>query len=246
MVNIYKDYEQTVNKEKFTNFPLINSSKYLSQVTLPEDVCDNLIAMFNTFGKDHFYHVGVNGTTELHTGVGSKRVTNYDIKLAQYLTKLIAQYQRPILTLDEYSPVDWLSDNPKKTRQWGFEGVSPVFRYMEYTKGSEHFPHYDAPYCHPDSPLTRTLMSGVLYLTTNKSGATGFINDGQDHLPFAQRNTEDWLRQANLSEVESWQLPSKGRILIFPHQVCHTVFPLLEDEKRIIIRFDLFFKAYSL
>lgn len=84
---------------------------------------------------------------------------------------------------------------------------------------------------------------GVLYLTTNKSGATGFINDGQDELLFTERNTDDWLRQANISEVDSWQLPSKGRILLFPHQVCHTVFPLLEDEKRIIIRFDLFFRA---
>ena len=243
MVDIYKDYEQTVNKEKFTNFPLIKSPKYLSPTTLPKEVCDSLIAMFNTFGKDHFYHVGVNGTTDLHTGVGSKRVTNYDPNLAKYLTDLIGMHITPTIYLDEYSPVDWLKDNPEKLHKWIFSGLSPVFRYMEYTKGSEHFPHYDAPYLHPEDPLTRTLMSGVLYLTTNKSGATGFIKDGQNGIPFANRNTEDWTRQANLSEIDSWQLPSKGRILLFPHQVCHTVFPLLEDETRIIIRFDLYFKA---
>lgn len=243
MVDIYKDYEQTANKEKFTNFPLINNPSYLSSTSLPDNVCDSLIAMFNTFGKDQFYHVGVNGTTELYTGVGSKRVTNYDPEFAKYLTTLLSKDTFPEIVLDEFSPVNWQTENPDQCNVWTFLGVSPVFRYMEYSKGSEHFPHYDAPYLHPDDPLTRTLMSGVLYLTTNKSGATGFIKDGQDDIPFSYRKTSDWLRQATIDEVDSWQLPVKGNILLFPHQVCHTVFPLLEDEKRIIIRFDLYFKG---
>ena len=113
-------------------------------------------------------------------GKGSKRITNYDIKFANYLNHILSGKLPSVINLNDYSPVDWQSQNPEKYNVWAFEGVSPVFRYMEYTQGSEHFPHYDAPFISKENPLVRTLMSGVLYLTTNKSGATGFIIDGQN------------------------------------------------------------------
>lgn len=245
---IYKDFETAELPANFVNKPLINTPEWLVGAQVPDYICDSIVAMLNTFAQDEFYDVGVNGTSDEEysvLGKGSRRVTNYDIRFANYLNNILSGHIPSVVKLNEYSPVDWQTDNPDQINVWAFEGVSPVFRYMEYTKGSEHFPHYDAPYLCKEDPLTRTLYSGVLYLTTNQSGATGFILDGQENLPFDKRGLEDWERQATLDEVESWQLPSKGQMLIFPHQTCHTVFPLLEDEKRIIIRFDLFYTAIS-
>ena len=244
---IYKDFETTELPSNFVNMSIINTSTYVSTATLEPHICDSLVAMFNTFGSNDFYDVGVNGylDDQAPDGKGSKRITNYDIKFANYLNHILSGKLPSVINLNDYSPVDWQSQNPEKYNVWAFEGVSPVFRYMEYTQGSEHFPHYDAPFISKENPLVRTLMSGVLYLTTNKSGATGFIIDGQNEVLFEDRDTSDWSRQATLDEVESWELPVKGKLLIFPHQVCHTVFPLLEDEKRIIIRFDIFFRALT-
>lgn len=242
---IYPEFNPQELPSNFINTPIINSPSCLIAAKVPDYICDSLIAMFNTFNAKDFYDVGATGVADdQYSGAkGSKRVTNYDISFANYLTNLLSGHLPGVVTLNEFSNVDWQSDNPEKYTVWALEGVSPVFRYMEYTKGSEHFPHYDAPHKSKSDPLTRTLLSGVLYLTTNKSGATGFILDGQESIPFSERNLGDWDRQATRPEIESWQLPNKGSIITFPHQTCHTVFPLLEDDTRIIIRFDVFYTA---
>lgn len=245
MLPIYPPYDTLNNKERFTNFTIVQDHPlYLSKIKLPEQLCDTIVATYNTFGKDSFYHVGVNGTSDQTEGKGSFRVTNYDPEFAKYLTRLFVEQGEVVrIKLNELSSVNWQEDNPDKLSTWEFVGISPMFRYMEYTQGSEHFPHYDSPYYKDESPLLRTLMSGVLYLTTNKSGATGFIDDGQKDIPFIERDTSDWKQQATNQQTINWYLPTKGRMLFFPHQECHTVFPLQEDEKRIIIRFDFYFRA---
>lgn len=241
---IYKNFNSVELPVNFVNIPFVSNAPSL-EYRLDERLCDSIIATMNTFAKNKEYDVGVNGLFENDYGVGSVRVTNYDVDFAKFLTEELSPHIPSILRLNEHSPVDWQSQNPKGYNVWAFEGVSPVFRYMRYEANGEHFPHYDAPYISPEDPYIRTLMSGVLYLTTNKSGATGFIEDNQNDKPFTERDTSDWTRQANVSEVLNWSLPEKGKIIIFPHQVCHNVFPLLENEERIIIRFDLFFNALS-
>lgn len=240
--SIYKEFDKESLPSNFVNIPIIPSFNPI-EFTLPDAVCNSIIATMSTFGSTAQYDVGVNGIADNDVGKGSVRITNYDVDFAKSLTDDLSPFIDPILKLNEFSPVDWQTDNAGQYNVWAFEGVSPVFRYMKYEKGSEHFPHYDAPFLLKDDPYTRTLMSGVLYLTTNKSGATAFIDDGQSHTPFLFRDTNDWNVQATREQILSWSLPQKGKIILFPHQACHTVLPLLEDEDRIIIRFDLFYTA---
>ena len=239
---IYKEFDKESLPSNFVNIPIIPSFNPI-EFTLPSAVCDSIIATMSTFGASSQYDVGVNGISENDYGKGSVRITNYDVDFAKSLTADLSPFIDPALKLNKYSPVDWQSQNEGEYNVWAFEGVSPVFRYMKYSKDSEHFPHYDAPFIIKEDPYIRTLMSGVLYLTTNKSGATAFVNDSQEQLPFSERNTSDWTSQATHEQILSWSLPQKGKIILFPHQACHTVLPLLEDEDRIIIRFDLFYTA---
>ena len=58
---IYKDFETTELPSNFVNMPIINTSTYVSTATLEPHICDSLVAMFNTFGSNDFYDVGVNG-----------------------------------------------------------------------------------------------------------------------------------------------------------------------------------------
>ena len=247
MVNeiIYPKFNKETMPDNFVNYPVISPKPYLDY-TLSENVCNLLMATLNTFGKDQFYPVSTSGKQEAETlGKGSVRLTNYDPGFAQYLTEELSALIPAQLQFNETSCCDWQSQNPKEYNVWNFFGISPVFRYMKYTKDSWHVPHYDASHYNKEDPLVRTLYSGVLYLTTNKSGATAFINDEQFQTSFNQRDLSDWTRQARYDEIINWSLPSKGKIIIFPHGMCHSVFPLLEDEERIIVRFDLFYSAYS-
>ena len=242
---IYPKFETLSLPDNIVNYPILGPMPYL-QYTLSEDVCNLLMATLNTFGKDQFYPVSTSGKQEAETlGKGSVRLTNYDVNFAQFLTEELSPYVPAQLRMNKYTPCDWESQNPEEYNVWNFMGISPLFRYMKYTKDSWHVPHYDASHYNKEDPLLRTLYSGVLYLTTNKSGATAFVNDKQAKVPFKDRNKDDWTRQAEYSEVNCWSLPSKGKIIIFPHGACHSVFPLLEDEERIIVRFDLFYSAYS-
>lgn len=242
---IYPKFETLSLPENIVNYPILSPMPYL-QYTLSEDVCNLLMATLNTFGQDQFYPVSTSGKQEAETlGKGSVRLTNYDVSFAQYLTEELSAYVPAQLHLNPHTPCDWESQNPLGYNVWNFMGISPLFRYMKYTKDSWHVPHYDASHYNKEDPLLRTLYSGVLYLTNNKSGATAFVNDKQGRIPFKDRNKDDWTRQAEYSEVNNWSLPSKGKIIIFPHGACHSVFPLLEDEERIIVRFDLFYSAYN-
>ena len=106
--------------------------------------------IFNRFQQDKKLHpVGVQGLSDLsrEDSTGSQRQTVHDKCLAQFLTKAIWSSSSLSITpvvLDEYSPVDWQSQNPEQLNYWIPLHVSPVFRYMEYSEGGEHYTHYDA------------------------------------------------------------------------------------------------------
>jgi hypothetical protein len=162
---------------------------YIENVISPDIDIKHIIEHFEKDSK--LYDVGVQGLLSNGDEIGSKRVTVYDEGFANYLTTRIIGQLRP-LVLNEYSRVDWQSQNPLGYNYAVPVCVSNVFRYMKYTKGGKHNTHYDAPFIHPENPLIRSLMSGVLYLTTNDC-STRFINDSQDNLPFVKRNHQDWV-----------------------------------------------------
>lgn len=193
------------------------------------------------------YPVDLQGLSDIsdEESVGSHRQTIHDVSLAQYLThKIWVDNSLNIvpLKLDSYSPVDWQSQNPEQLNYWIPLHVSPVFRYMEYSEGGEHYTHYDAPYIDNTNPLIRTLQSGVLYLTSNDV-YTRFIEDGQENIPFVERKLDDWTVPSTKDQINMAFKSERGSVIVFPHQLAHDVSKHPGGEKRIIIRFDIFYQA---
>lgn len=201
--------------------------------------CEKIIEHFE---KDaSFYDVGVQGLPS-NTEVGSRRITAYDEGFSRFLTSILASRLSPVI-LDEYSPVDWQSQNPGKLNYWVPLGVSTMFRYMRYRRGSQHYTHYDAPYIHPENPLIRTLQSGVLYLTDSASCCTCFVDDKQSGKPFVKRNHSDWDRETLKEEIVARYRSVSRSALLFFHQLPHFVTKHEGDNDRIIIRFDVTYRA---
>lgn len=219
---------------------------------------DNMLKFFKASGRDNMYDVGKQGI-DTKDGVGSKRVTVFDRTLARLLNQRLSNYISDMV-MESYGcdestrifneiPLEInISDDScvdAKNGTYQFVSVSPLFRYMEYSEGGEHFPHYDAPYKYDEG--YQTLLSGVLYLTDNhgEGGETTFIADEKNmYKDFVERDTSDWKRQAEDDEVYFSVTPSVGKILVFQHQMCHGVseYTPKDGKKRIIVRFDIIYK----
>ena len=232
-----------VNKDLFVVYNTLEQP-LISNTALKREVS----SILNRFQSNKTLHpVGVQGLSDLSEkdSIGSLRQTVHDKCLSQFMTQVL--WNCPSLNispvvLDEYSPVDWQSQNPDKLNYWIPLHVSPVFRYMEYEEGGEHYTHYDAPYIDKENPLIRTLQSGVLYLTSNDV-YTRFIEDGQENIPFAERKLDDWTVPSTNDQINMAFKSERGSVIVFPHQLAHDVSKHLGGEKRIIIRFDIFYQA---
>ena len=222
--------------------PVISPTPPLDFV-LPDNVCSTLLATYSTF-TDKMERVDSRGLRNVcQTPI--YRIRNYDINFAKYLSDALATYLPAQLVFNERSRVDWQSDNPDNLNVWNLIGVSPYFRYLQYNSGSEHMPHYDTSHKVPEDLLTRTLYSGIIYLTDNDTGATAFIDDEQHKIPYVHRNHDDWEQQATFDQIYSWALPRRGHIIVFPHGECHSVMPNYSGSARKIIRFDIYYSAYT-
>jgi len=206
---------------------------------LSDKTCNILIKMFN---KSKIQApVSVNGLKDEVLGIGSKRATGWSENIANKLTKLILPYL-PKLYCNELTATDWWQDGKHKV--WNPVAISPMLRFMRYEKDSEHYAHYDAGYFYDDN-IHRTLKSFVLYLTTNNTGSTRFINDNQEKIPVWDRDHNDWSRRVNNDEILLESFPKKGKLLIFNHRLCHDVEQYDgQDGDRIIIRGDIIYGRY--
>lgn len=232
-----------VNKDLFVVYNTLEQP-LISNTALKREVS----SILNRFQSNKIlYPVGVQGLSDLSEkdSIGSLRQTVHDKCLSQFMTQVLwtcSSLNISPVVLDEYSPVDWQSQNPDKLNYWIPLHVSPVFRYMEYEEGGEHYTHYDAPYIDKENPLIRTLQSGVLYLTDNDV-YTRFIEDFQDTLTFSERDLSDWKFPAQNNLVNFAVKSEAGKVLVFPHQLAHDVSKHPGGSKRIIIRFDIFYQA---
>jgi hypothetical protein len=202
--------------------------------------------------KDLFYNanvsedVSIHGMKDLSIGIGSKRTTMWSEELANSFTKEFGSLFSKRKNVHHWSRTDFWQQLKagENTYVWEFVGFSPMFRFMKYVDGGEHYAHYDAAYIY-DDPTYRTLSSVVIYLTTNNTGETRFIIDNQDHIKQKDRINDDWTRRTELNEVYKSFKPVEGSMLVFDHRVCHDVsqfIPEKEGEERIIIRTDLIYK----
>lgn len=238
---IYPKPDNTKLPEKCVIRPIINPKQYLD-FELPEIVCSTILASYNNFSSG-MERIDKPNNKICQTPI--YRIRNYDINFAKYLSDALATSLPAQLTLNKNSRVDWLSDNPDEYNVWNLIGVSPYFRYLQYNVGSEEYPHYDNTYKAKEDPLTRTLLSGIIYLTDHNSGATAFIDDKQFKIPFTDRKYDQWDTQAKFDDIYEWAIPKRGKMIVYPHGECHSVMPNLDPDPRIVIRFDVFYSAFS-
>lgn len=129
------------------------------------------------------------------------------------------------------------------SESWKPVGITPLVRFTNLKHGEKRYAHYDAGYIY-DNPCYRTLMSGILYLTSNLSGATRFTKDDQSKMNVWNRNHVDSTRKTKDMDVQSIFYPVKGSILLYDHRLLHDVQPLAKDEDdRTAIRFDIVYEA---
>lgn len=183
--------------------------------------------MFDDYEKaGHLYPVTKSGLKfdEECQEIGSTRFCTNSKELANFLDKIIIESNA----------------FPQNYEDLLYSGVSSYFRIMKYKKGGMHFPHYDSDYRYksPNNDLI-TKYSLVMYLTTCETGEIAFIDDTTNHA----KDKSDWTRQAKEKEVTVKIKPKLGKIVLFPHTLCHSVFEYKEDLLRVMIRGDLIFKG---
>ena len=131
---------------------------------------------------------------------------------------------------------------PRYYKDYEYQEVSSYFRFMQYSKGGMHFPHYDSDfdYDKPHSDLV-TKYSLVMYFSDCDTGEIAFINDNTEHC----QNKSDWERQANDDEIYLKVKPRFGRIVLFPHHLCHSVLEYVPkgNDTRMMLRGDIIFKT---
>jgi len=202
--------------------------------------------------------VGVQGMQGGDGKVGSNRITCWDPQFALEMWRVILPFV-DCKICDYQTSTDWWQISASQAKDtlfasigevvrpvsstWRPVGVTPMVRFMNYQEGGEHYAHYDAGHIYKD-PRFRTLMSGVLYLTSNSTGKTRFIRDGQSDQAVWDRDHSDHQARTLEESVETSLAPEKGSILLFDHRLCHDV-SLYDGAEgdRTIIRFDVVFEA---
>lgn len=233
--------EPIINKITGQHIP----NAYIINNALCQEDCNFLIDFM--MSSSSFENVSIQGRKDIiDDRIGSKRTTVFSTELATRLKPIFDKYIDD-LKCNDFTPTDWWQDNinndlsKELSYNWKYLGISPMLRFMKYEKHGQHYAHYDAGFIY-NKPQYRTLLSFVIYLTTNISGATRFIEDEQSHLNVWDRQHDDWTREALESEVIAASQPIRGNILVFPHRMCHDVEQYIGNEPRIIIRGDVLFK----
>jgi NAD+ synthetase len=204
----------------------------LSGILVPKE-CEELV---NFLQSQTWVPTGKDGYTKTFNEdqtPGSYRISSFSQSLADLLWYRLQQFLPATRIMTEADKTDF---HPHSV--WTPMGISPVFRFIKYEKGGELIPHFDAPYVYHDGK--KTLMSLVIYLTTNKTGATRIIKDNQDTLPFSERSFQDWLRPAKTEEIISSIKPTSGCGIMFDHRILHDGEEVSEETK-IILRTDIIF-----
>jgi len=217
---------------------------WLAENVISDESCDAINRLHDF--SPNYQAVSVQGMKDIRgpEDIGSYRTTTWNPYLAQEFERLFYWTDFPdIVNCEDTTSTDFWQNT--KCRKYVYEGVSPLLRAMTYKEGNKHACHYDAAYLYPDSNY-RTLLSFVAYFSTNKTGATRIIRDGQETLPVWERNHSDWDREERPEEIIAESLPVKGNVLFFFHRIPHSVskfIPEIEGEERRIIRGDLVYHA---
>jgi hypothetical protein len=219
-------------------FPITISKTLGADISLIDNILTpkEAIWLMDEAMKQDWLPVGINGRRpgfKAGDKIGSLRASTYNLSLANLLWARMLSSVSPFV----------ISENMMDTQGasvWKAVGINPLFRFIRYEPGCSLIAHYDAPYEYGDG--RRTLKSLLIYLTTSKNGATRFIRDAQDALPFNRRKFSDWDRQARQDEVRVKVLPKTGQAVVFNHRLLHDSEPWEGNDTRIVLRTDVVYQ----
>jgi len=191
------------------------------------------------------YPVGISGYSNEVGSVGSHRANAWAVDLAAALKPAFDALPNHFFgdgrdfTLGKLRIPSPFETRPRYTKL----GSTPWMRFMKYRQGGMHVPHYDAPF-HNEEQSYVTLFSWIIYLNTVPPEAGGqfqFVDDGQSAHPQdrAAGAFADWHEMATDAQVLNSIQPVEGRMLVFPHWLCHQVQPYTGNKTRYIVRGDL-------
>lgn len=217
-------------------------SVFLADNVFSKEYCDSLISQFDAQEQ---YPVGVDGFCNAEDKAGSYRAMAWSPDVAYAVSeKLCTLMRNHLVIMDEaQAPRSWpnkmLFPFRAHNRHYVQLGSTPWLRFMKYKNGGMHTPHYDAPFeCAQEEYIT--LFSWVLYLNTPKGqgGEFQFVKDTRNvqyHPHYWDRS--DWT---GMSDNATLQIPpQRGRLLVFPHWLCHQVQQYIGEDYRYIIRGDV-------
>lgn len=188
---------------------------------------DYIKEAFEDYSKEGaLYSVSVTGHPDAGSSEGSKRFCTMSRKFSDLLHYLIVKS----------------NGFPLYSKAGEFIGVSPYLRFMKYSPGGEHFPHLDSDWAYsydPEGRVVYTKYSLVMYFTNNDTGELAFVENALGH-------GNDWERQAREEEILLKVKPRAGRIVLFPHNLCHSVLPFEGPGERIMVRGDVEFDQGSI
>ena len=173
----------------------------------------------------------------MNDGQGSSRYSTNSPKLSEYLTDILNSFNLNIRA-------DFYEDFNSVNNICKYSKVSDYFRFMKYTSGGQHYPHYDTDFQLDESTITK--YSLVMYFNDCEDGELIFCKDNRRIFiktafeSFNHKNTSDWDRQVEEEEILLKIKPKAGMIVLFPHTLCHAVLPFTGEERNIV-RGDLEF-----
>lgn len=176
--------------------------------------------------QDYLEDVSITGvSSNLDLGAGSTRFSTISNNLASILDNIIS-YSGALKALNQSE---------------SYFKVAEYFRFMRYSNGGQHYPHYDSDFIFKNDPQYITKYSLVVYHNRCKDGELYFCNDSR-RLVNDSELTTDWDRQATEDEIYLKIKSDNIKIVLFPHTLCHGVLPFTGQERNII-RGDLIFKV---
>ena len=170
----------------------------------------------------------------MNDGQGSSRYSTNSPKLSEYLTNILNSFNLNIRA-------DFHRDYDSIINICKYSKVSDYFRFMKYTSGGQHYPHYDTDFIIDRNTITK--YSLVMYTNDCEDGELVFCKDNRPpktEMSFIEKDTSDWNRQVEEEEILLKIKPKAGMIVLFPHTLCHAVLPFTGEERNIV-RGDLEF-----